>query len=203
MFMSQENHLTKAVDMLFTLALFYILIQWPQLATWQSKVLWIGVFLIALNEQVSVRATYDVYGTIIYLLDLGSLFIYVVALQALVVVDTKFGYNPEFWAAISVLWLFYAIWDYVMMPYADKEAKKNLRKWAFNMMSAFLVTFVSYLVISYGHYYLQGETLLLAEIVSQALAFGIILWALYLWNKDRIARAVEVINEAKGTKRNW
>lgn len=198
--MSKENPLTKAVDMLFTLALFYVLIHWPQLVTWQAKVLWVSLFLIALNEQVSVRATYDVYSTIIYILDLASLFLYVVALQALIAVDSKFGYNPSFWVAIGFLYFFYAIWDFVMMPFGDKEAKQNLRKWALYMLTAFFVTLMSYIVISYSHNYLKGETLFLTETISQLLAFGLIIWALYLWNKDRIARAMEVIHEAKGTK---
>lgn len=198
--MSKENPLTKAVDMLFTLALFYVLIHWTKLTTWQAKTLWVGLFLLVLNEQISIRATYDVYGAIIYILDLGSLFLYVVALQALIIIDPKFGYHPVFWVAIGLLWLFYAIWDYVMLPFADKEAKKNLRKWAFYMILAFLLTFISYFIISYAHYYLFDETLMLVEKITQLLSFGTIIWALYLWNKDRLARAVEVINEAKGTK---
>jgi len=200
--MSKHNNpLTKTVDMLFTLALFYLLIHWPQLSLWQSKVLYVSLFLIVLNEQVSVRASYDVYNTITYFLDLVSIYIYVVALDALMVVDLKFGYAPKFWIYIGFLWLFYAVWDYVMIPFADEEAKKNLRKWGLYMISAFFVTILSYLVISYAYHYFQGETLYRVETIAQIVAFGIIIWAIYLWNKDRISRAIEVINEAKGTKK--
>lgn len=198
--MKKNDPLTKAVDMLFTIALFYALVQWVYLESWQSKALWVSLILIILNEQVSVRASYDVYNIFIYMLDLVSLFLYIIALKALLADNPIFGYEPSFWIAVGFLWLFYAIWDYVMMPFADDNAKKNLRKWAANMIFAFILTLISYGVMIFFPLYFNGLVLSYGLIAAQVLAFVIILWALYLWNKDRLTRAMEVINEAKGNK---
>lgn len=198
---NSSNPLTNAVDILFTLAIFYALVQWTSLATWQSKLLWIGLFLIIVNEQVSVRASYDVYNILIYILDLVSLLMYVIALHALTVIEPRYGYDPTFWIAVAFIWLFYAIWDYVMMPFADKAAKRNLRKWATYMISAFIATIVCYIIIRFAPNFLQATSLFYVESISHIIAFGIIIWALYLWNKDRLSRALEIMNESKGTKR--
>ncbi len=199
--MTKGDPLTKSVDMLFTLATFYALIQFPHLVTWQSKVLWVGLFLLILNEQISVRASYDVYNILIYSLDLVSLFLYVIAIHFLEVTDSQLGYNPSFWIPVGILWLSYAIWDLLMMPFADKQAKINLRKWAINMIIAFVATMMCYLLIIFAPSLFEESTFGSVQYIAQLLGFGIIIWALYLWNKDRVSRAMEIMNEAKGTKK--
>lgn len=194
--MEERNHLTRAVDILFTLALFYALLQWNTIFTWQARILWVSLLLIIINEQVSVRASYSVYSLGVYFLDLLSILLYFFALAELAEANSPIGYGAEFWAAIAILWLAYAMWDLIMMRFArDSKAKASLRKWAVYMILASLITVGSYLVMRLTYDSLDNSIMLILNSSAQIASLLIILWALYLWNKNRLERISDVLSK--------
>jgi hypothetical protein len=194
----QQRHLTSSVDILFTLSLFYALIQFPNLVEWQDYILWIGICLIILNEQVSVRASYEVYNVIIYLLDIMSIVIYIIALAAL----NDEGYNLIYWAAIGTLWLLYALWDYYMIRFAvDQQARANLRKWGRYMLVSADLNFISLAVVLFTQDKLSdGIEYQIAHLSAQIVAFMLIIWALYLWNRDRFKAVMQIMREMERSR---
>ena len=187
--MSDEHPLTRGVDFLFILAIFYALIQSTQLHSWQGLILWLALFLIILNEQLSVRSSYDVYNGPIYALDLFSLFLYVSALYALTTPNNIYGYSPTYWLAIAFLWVSYALWDFVVLKQAyDEGARKSLLRWSRYMLLCAPITLLSFLAIYWSESYVSFLSFHFINMGGQVLGLLIILWVLYVWNKERLNR---------------
>jgi hypothetical protein len=183
--MNDRQSLSSLSDILFMPLFFYLLTQWGVLTSWQSIVLWCALLMIVYNEMMSVRESYVVYNMSIYTIDLFSIFFYVLAVNALSKEDPLLGYSPTFWIAIGFLWTFYAIWDFLMIKSVNDDAKSDYRKWALYMGIAALVTFGCYFVIVKTSEQIDIKYNLYACRAAEILALGIILWALYLWIKDR------------------
>jgi hypothetical protein len=185
--MESRDPLTKGIDVLFTLALFYALTQVVNINTWQGWLLWLGICMIAINEQISVRASYDVYNLFLYFLDIFSVLLYILGLKAAVnSSNSLYGYDPNYWIVIGVLWLSYVFWDIVMIPYTrDEMAKLNLERWKRRMFLFALVNFFSYGVMRVTENNLDVLYNRIINYVAQLVNYSFIHIILIIWNKDR------------------
>lgn len=183
-----ENRLIKLAELLFMPMVFYILTQWDKVQTWQGKVLWFLVFILVQNECLSVKDSYRKYSVWLYLCDFLSLFMYLFALKALTKSNPAIGYDPKFWIYLSVLWLGYAFWDFIMSSREeDQQTKEKLKLWGKLMILAFVVTMVCGLGLSIAIAQpesLSNKTIMSFLYICQFIPLCFILWSLYCWFKD-------------------
>jgi len=196
--MESRDPLTKGIDFLFTLALFYALTQAVNIVSWQSGLLWLGICLITINEQISIRASYEVYNLFLYFLDIFSVLLYILGLRAATTPNLLYGYDPNYWIVIGVLWLSYVVWDIVMIPYTrDSLARLNLERWKGRMLLFALVNFVCYGIMRFTEFQTSIPLLKVANYVSQVLNFFLILLILIIWNKDRFENLKMILGGKK------
>ena len=183
--MDERQNLSALADILFMPVLFYVMTQWGQVYSWQGMVLWFVLLMIIYNEMMSVRESYSVYSISIYTLDLFSLFVYVVAVNALTKKDPYIGYSPTYWIAIGSLWIFYGVWDFIMINNVGENDKSDYRKWGYQMILSALITFVCYWIIvqTRGHFDTKFKWYLCQ--IAQVCALGLICRAICLWIRDR------------------
>jgi len=184
--MESKDPLTKGIDVLFTLVLFYALSQAVNIVTWQSAFLWLGICMIAINEQISVRASYDVYNLFLYFLDIFSVLLYILGLKTATSSNAIYGYNPSYWIVIGILWLSYVLWDIIMIPHTrDELAKLNLERWKRRMFVFALVNFACYGLMRITENNLEYLPYRIISYASQFVNYFFIHMILIVWNKDR------------------
>ena len=180
-----ENRLIALAELLFMPMVFYVLVQWGKMDSWQSKVLWLMIFALIQNEFLSVRTSYRIYTVTLYLFDLVSLVVYIVCIDALAKKNTIIGYDPKFWIFISILWAGYAIWDFKMAILEENvEMKKKYKEWCRNMILFFILTLlcgVGIVLMAQGK---VNQNTMYAIYILQAIPFSLILWSLTWWIRD-------------------
>ncbi len=182
---NDKKNLKTMADILFMPMLFYVLTRWGDMGSLSGKILWVALLMFVYNEMMSVRESYAVYQVSIYILDLFSLFIYVLALDALSDANAYIGYDPTFWLAISGLWLNYALWDLFMSKLVKKPDSFKYKTWSSCMFCFSITTFFCYLLISYTSSKLTIPLYKNIYYVSLLIALSMILWALYMWISER------------------
>ena len=184
--MSSDNQNLKTMaDILFMPVLFYVLTKWGDIDSIQGRFLWVALLMIVYNEMMSVRESYVVYQVSIYTLDLFSLFIFVVALDALSDNSSPIGYNPTFWLAISGLWLNYAVWDILMSKLVDKKNASDFLVWASCMICFSFLNLFCYFVILFTFDKISIPLYKNINIVAQLISISLIIWSLSMWILDR------------------
>lgn len=180
------NRLIPLAELTFMPMVFYVLTQWDKIHTWQGIALWFMIFALVQNEYLSVRGSFPKYNPWLYLLDLSSLFIYVVGLEKLTTNDPVIGYDPKFWVVLSLLWLGYALWDFLMVPHEeDPQKKEQLKRWGITMILFFVITLLCGIGLSsvVAEQTLPNSNKYIIYIL-QLIPICFIFWSLFLWIKD-------------------
>lgn len=182
---SSNNRLIALAELLFMPMLFYVLTRWSEIDTWQGKVLWFAVFALIQNEFLSVRESYPFYNIKLYLLDLISVIVYVISIDLLTKTNSIIGYNPLFWVLISILWLGYGLWDFLMLSQETvPEKKEKFKQWGRTMLLFFFITLLCGLgLLSTVNQPTLPDNKYLIYIL-QFIPFCFVVWAVALWLKD-------------------
>lgn len=176
----KENQIHTLVELLFMPMAFYTFTQLDKVDSVQKGIGWFIVFILIQNEYFSIKDSVPKYNIWLYFSDSISVFVYWFALKALMKPNPVIGYDPWFWICISVLWLGYAIWDWIMM-YRGKSSheKEDYRRWRNSMFICFSVTLLCGLALVSIQPTAQPNNYILY--VLQLLPLGCVFWALVGW----------------------
>jgi len=182
---NSESRLVALAELLFMPMAFYVLIQWDKMDTWQGKVLWLMIFALVQNEFLSIRNSYRMYTASLYLLDLGSLAVYVMCLDALTQNNSIMGYDPKFWIYLSILWAGYALWDFRMISINEEpQMKAKYKEWGRIMILFFGMTLLCGIVlITIAKDNVKPIPMYIIYIL-QFIPFSFIIWSLSWWIRD-------------------
>ena len=178
----KQSHLFLLVELLFMPMTFYVLSQFDKITTWKQGLLWCVIFALIQNEYVSIKDSSPKYNIFLYLLDLLSLFVYLFALRSIFKFEEIIGYDPLFWVYLSVLWLSYGIWDWIMVFHEkDPPKKDDYKRWRNGMIICFLITILCGLALF--SISIQPASIPNMVIISilQILPFGCVVWSLCGW----------------------
>jgi hypothetical protein len=135
----------SAFDVLFTLVIFNGFAQWHSVQGLVNRVLAILLYLIIINDWMSLRASAKVYNIPIMFLDLCDVFIFVNIFASLEGQNgTILPYQPIFWIYLTVLCCVYSVWDFILAGALEWPGPKTMRQWAWAMAGAGLTCLLTY-----------------------------------------------------------
>lgn len=183
---NEVNPITKSIDTLWTITIFYGLYQLSQLRGFWPILIGILTTLLLINEWFYVRATFDFYSDPMFVADLIDVFLYILAYSALSS-PSEFSYSTTYWLYLSLIWFIYFLWDVSVLPFTqDKTSAQSLRNWMFGMLISSIFTFGSFLFLFWVEYrHLSIQYHFISEVL-QYLNLAIIAIVLFTWNKKKI-----------------
>lgn len=179
---NKQSQLFSLVELLYVPMAFYVLVQFDKIDSPLQCGLWLVIFALVQNEYLSIKESGPKYNIWLYLSDIISLFVYLFALKAIFMPQAGIGYNPWFWIHLSILWLSYAVWDWIMIYHEQNPNNKDdLRRWRSGMVVCFFITILcgSSLIIIVK--LPTSPPIAYITTILQVMLFGCVGWALVGW----------------------
>jgi hypothetical protein len=182
----KQSQLFSLVDLLYMPMAFYVLVLFDKIDSPLRGVLWLIIFALVQNEYISIKSTSPKYNLLLYLSDIISLFVYLLALRAIFKSNTptqsNIGYDPMFWIFLSFLWLSYAIWNCVMIYHEHDHRKKAAwKRWRNGMFICFSITILCGVALFNIINIPISPPISIITTILQVLLFGCVAWALGGW----------------------
>lgn len=180
----QVNPITTSIDILFTLLIFWSFQEWKSATTLEAKVLLLFLYLIVINDWLSCRATYELYTTEMFLIDVIIIYLFQRMVDSLTRAGDVTGYDTAFWLMLAALSVLYGIWDYVVAVYTDdRERQRGLRSWGNKMFATAALCAGSYV----GLRWLQFHSVFRSPmfLVAEGPPFVVFVALIVFWNKEK------------------
>ena len=176
--------ITASIDFLFTLLIFWALLQWDHSTTIASKFLFVLLYLIIINDWFSCRATFEFYTSEMFVIDVIIIFLFLRMVTSLTISHLTLGYQSVFWMQLSFLSILYGIWDYVVSIYTeDIGRRKGLKSWGNKMFLEGGMCIASYFWIEWIQTRVESRSLVF--LIPELPPVLIFVTLVIMWNKEK------------------
>lgn len=185
---NSNSSITQALDLMFTIAVLYVMAQWSSIVSIAAIALYVFSLITIINDWFSFRATSSIYTSGMFFCDLLILFIVVNIISPLKQI-TQLGYSPNYWIYFSILVFVYALWDFFVaqVPKTNDERRKSLYNWMRIMILNGFLSIIAYLIQSL---YLKNELFIPYKDILATwipiLPAGMFVGTLYVWNMQKL-----------------